>query len=356
MKNIKSAFLIILAFLMQAINAQQNLRVDSIFAAEINSQNIGVAVMVVKDGVVKYSNAYGYSNVPAKTLAAASSNFNFSGINDQLTATAILMLNKTGKLELGEPINKIIPELPEYTSQISVSHLLQQTSGISSFDMDVFLEKKSVVSQKDILSFFSTTNKTKFPSGQNLDINPINYILLALIIERRSGISYSAFITKNIFKPLAMKNSKVVFGNLASVKNRAHGYISKTQTEDASILKYNVSGFADLYSSLNDYARFIASLDAGTLIAPAAIENMFKINFMPGILKFYGYGWYLSFNKGKRYAFQSGNEFGFTNIVIRIPEDKITVVILTNNAGISGLRKKAFSVLNLFSDFKYQIE
>jgi len=99
-------------------------------------------------------------------------------------------------------------------------------------------------------------------------------------------------------------------------------YISMTQPYAAGALM----------STVDDLALWDKALSAGTLVKTASLERMFTPYALPsGVSTRYGYGWALHELAGRKVIEHGGDINGFSCDVLRIPEAKILVVVLTNN-------------------------
>nr|WP_280139766.1 serine hydrolase domain-containing protein [Salibacterium halotolerans] len=134
--------------------------------------------------------------------------FLIGSLSKTLKSLAIMMLVEEGKIELDEPIQSYIPSFTYRTDsskQITVLHLLEQTSGISSFE-------GLKVTDKDRSKEGAINQAVKELSGVALSHEPgeiyeyNNYLLLGAIVEKVSNQTFSDFLNTTIFTPLGMEN------------------------------------------------------------------------------------------------------------------------------------------------------
>ncbi|MBQ6663303.1 MAG: beta-lactamase family protein [Firmicutes bacterium] len=138
--------------------------------------------------------------------------FQLASISKTFTATAAMLLMREGLLSPEDEITKFFPEIP-YPG-VRVRHLLHHTSGIPDYfdDADWFIkiweEEKRVPGNDEILRFLRETRaKQYFTPGEGLQYSNTGYNLLALLVERLSGIPYEEFLRKNIFEPAGMSST-----------------------------------------------------------------------------------------------------------------------------------------------------
>ena len=139
--------------------------------------------------------------------------FQLASVTKQFTAAAVMLVRRKGLLGLDDEITKYFPEIP-YPG-VTVRHLLSHTSGIPDYfdDADWFIkiwkEEKRVPGNDEILRFLRETKaKPYFAPGEGLRYSNTGYNLLALLVERLSGVSYEEFLQKNIFEPAGMSSPR----------------------------------------------------------------------------------------------------------------------------------------------------
>ena len=142
----------------------------------------------------------------------------------QFTATAIMMLAEQGKLSVDDPITRFFPKYPTSGHSVTVHQLLNHTSGIFSYtdDPDFGTKMQRDLTPQQICDEFSKI-PFDFKPGSRYHYNNSAYILLGMIIEQVTGMSYGDYLDQAIFKPLGMKRS----GYLSSepiIPKRASGY------------------------------------------------------------------------------------------------------------------------------------
>ena len=154
--------------------------------------------------------------------------FQLASVSKQFTASAVMLLMRKGLLRLEDEITKYFPEIP-YPG-VTVRHLLTHTGGVPDYfdDMNWFIniwkEEKRVPGNDEILRFLRETKlRAYFAPGEKLEYSNTGYNLLALLVERLSGVPYEAFLQENIFEPAGMASTRychirrdgVPFGNYA---------------------------------------------------------------------------------------------------------------------------------------------
>src|SRR5690606_7581512 len=153
------------------------------------------------------------------------------------------------------------------------------------------------------------------------------YALLALIVEKASGLDYPAFLEQRIFGPLGMHDTIAYEAGGPEVPNRAWGYSrvdGAWQRTDQSTTSA-VLGDGGIYSSIDDLSRWDAALYDDRLLSDASREMAFgpqsEVTDEEGV-HHYGFGWRL----GNGTVWHSGETIGFRNVIVRWPQQRLTVV------------------------------
>jgi CubicO group peptidase (beta-lactamase class C family) len=355
-------FLLIHTFAKARNNNTESL-IDSIFKDYIHINGPGLSVAVIKNGKIEIKRNYGLTNIEKNKSASSSTKYYMSGITNQFTALGILILNKQGKLKLSHKLTDVFKDFPAYGKRISIKTLLNHTSGLVEINLKKYIKNNYKINNQDVIQALKLNDSLKFSPGRKLDINWVNYAVLGSIIEKKSGMSYPDFLEKEIFEPLGM-NESLVFtgkkkgffaklfgkGDAYGIDNKAIGYIPgngdyKKAEGYQDALLYGNTG---VYTTLNDYTKFLTAWNSDKLVSKNKINRAFRINYLPGVIKYYGFGWNINWFRGKTYAYQVGNDFGNTHISLFIPHKNLAVVIFSNQAGIFGLLNKALALANRY--------
>jgi D-alanyl-D-alanine carboxypeptidase len=296
----------------------------------------GATVVVVKDGRVIFRKGYGMANLELKTPMQPDMVFEIGSLTKQFTSTAILMLVEQGKLSLDDDLHKYLPDYPDKGAKISIENLLTHTSGIKSYTGD--LKWRSMWRQDLTVQQIIDITKDdplEFPPGTKWKYDNTGYILLGAIIEKVSGLSYADYVRKNIFEPLGMKHS--YYGsNSAVIPGRASGYSRDGRNwVNATYLSMTQPYAAgSLMSSVDDLAIWDAAVSAGKLLSKASWDHAFTpYKLVNGNDTHYGYGWSIDAYDGHSIVRHNGGIFGYVSEAVRLPNDHVYVVMLTNSDG-----------------------
>jgi CubicO group peptidase (beta-lactamase class C family) len=320
---------------LHAADSDVTSRLDAIFKPFAAADQPGAAVLVVKDGQVLLRNAYGAADLELRVPLQPDAVFRLGSITKQFTAVAILMLAEQGKLVLTDPIDKYLPGYPMQGHVITVEHLLTHTSGIQSYtDMPGWMQDRIKTDMKvqELIDGFKK-EPMQFAPGTQYRYNNSAYVLLGAIIESVSGQSYEQFVTDRIFKPLGMTSS--FYGsNEPIIPKRAEGYTADNGvTKNARYLSMTQPYSAgSLVSTVDDLARWDAALYTDRLLPRTALERAWTPYVLEdGKPTGYGYGWAIGTLRGHRSIEHGGGIHGFSTYAVRLPDDRVFVVVLCNS-------------------------
>jgi CubicO group peptidase (beta-lactamase class C family) len=295
----------------------------------------GVAVLVAQDGKILYKKAFGFADLEKKVKESTETKFRIGSITKQFTAAAILKLQEENKLSVTDKLSKYFPDFPR-GEEVTLDHLLTHTSGIHSYtDKNEFLQKVVTPVKNDSLLNFFKNDPYDFNPGDEYRYNNSGFFLLGYIIEKVSGKSYAQYLKDTFFDPLKMNNTGVHASTL-TLTNEAKGYV-KSGGKYEKALNWDMSwagGAGALYSTVGDLFLWNEALYNGKVLNDKSLAAAFtsvKLNNgkVPPSGE-YGYGLVLRKYRDLGVIEHGGGLHGFISQLSRLPEQKFTVVILTN--------------------------
>lgn len=339
-----------------------NGKVEDIFDDYLYEQGPGLSIAVIKDGETMLNRQFGLANIESGAPVQPDTRFNTGTLTSQFTAMGVMILKDEGKLAYKDKISKYLPGLPDYTKELTVEDLLEESSGLPYFSIQKHGKNYPVTGE--VIDFLHTDDALDFQPGKKDAMNPVNTALLTLIIEEVTGVGYHKFIKDKIFDPLGMDDSEVYKGGwFYKIKDKATGYLPAGNEDEIAFEavpdiedKNYLRGVTGLYSTPADMLKWLKAWDEDILVEQKTLSGALRIGFIRGAKEFYGYGWRKSFNKGKKYLYQGGTGYGHTHLLLKFPAENIDVIILSNQQSVFGMRAKAFQLLNLFSDEEYEVK
>lgn len=292
------------------------------------------SVLVAKNNEIIFNESYGYSNKEKGIKNTPQTKFMIGSMTKAVTALCIMQLSEKGMLSTGQNIEDYVPDL--YKGQgITIHHLLTHTSGIPNY---IMLKKQIKWGERHtpqgILQIVKNY-KLKFPVGEKWSYSNTNYLILGLIIEKVSGMSYHQYVKNNIFIPAKMNNSGFCE---EEQENVANNYVNgkKGFYMDPSIW----FACGDIVSTAGDYYLLDRAVLDGKLLKIQLVKEMQKPHHDGKYVK-YGYGLFVKNHFGCKSICHSGSIVnGYTSHFERYIDDDMTIVVLSND-----LEKYQFSSL-----------
>jgi CubicO group peptidase (beta-lactamase class C family) len=324
--------LVLLVFVATPLTAaaQDAARFDQLVQSYVSSRSFMGAVLIARGAEVVFSKGYGLANVEWDIPNTPATKFRLGSITKQFTAASILLLEERGKLKVEDPVSQHLPDAPPAWKAVTIAHLLNHTSGIPSFTS--FPEYRSrqpfAASTEQIVSWFRD-KPLEFPPGEKMNYSNSGYVLLGYLIEKITGDTYEHFVQQNIFTPLGMKDSGYD-SNSAIIRNRAAGYSPGPNGRvNAGFIHMSIPHAAGaLYSTTEDLLRWELGLFGGKLLSSASLQKMTtpaKNNYAFGLVV-------LGVDGHKTFTHGGGIE-GFNTMLAYLPDDKVTIVVLSNMNG-----------------------
>jgi D-alanyl-D-alanine carboxypeptidase len=319
-------------------------KIDDYITTQLQRLHIpGFSLAIVRDGKIAKAQGYGLANLELKAPATKDTVYEIGSNTKQFTAAAIMMLVEEGKVQLDDTITKYFPEAPEAWRGITIRHLLSHTSGIQNHVavphwLDVFrtnLAFETSPPRNELLKMFFKL-PLEFQPGETWAYDNTGYYLLGVIIEKASGKYYWQFLDERIFKPLGMNATRNTDPQ-PIVLNRASGYEWKNDHfENRPILLPAIAFSAgSLLSTIGDMAKWDAALYTEKLLKKSSLDQIWTAGATKDGADApfnYGFGWFIDRYHGHRLVQHSGGTPGFSSVIYRFLDDKLTIVILANHA------------------------
>jgi len=316
--------------------AEPGIAVDRLLSARQTRTGPGAAVIVIRDGIVLKKGSYGMADLERGVPIETDTAFRLASVSKQFTAMAIMMLEEEGRLAYDDPVTRFLPELSRFGDKLSIRHLLTHTGGLPDY-YDVMVKISGVERPRTLhaLAVLSAWGEPLFAPGERHEYSNPGYELLALIIERASGQTYAEFLEGRILAPLGMASSVVLDERDARIAKRAYGYRKQGdgfEIDDDDPLNY-LLGSDGVYSTVEDLYRWDQALYGDQLVSRETLAEAFRpARLTSGEEYPYGFGWSLESHLDRRCVSHTGTWLGFRNFIGRYPEDRFSVIVLSNFA------------------------
>ena len=285
------------------------------------------AILVARDGKVLMSKGYGMADVENDVPNTPETKFRLGSLTKQFTAASILLLQERGKLSVQDSICKYVAPCPEAWQPVTIHHLLSHTGGVPNLTSfpDYARTKREPTTVEATIGRFRD-RPLDFKPGENWKYSNSGYILLGHVVEKVSGKSYESFLRENIFEPLKMTSTGYDHAD-EIVKRRARGYAPGPDGPvNADYLDMSIPFSAGgLYSTVGDLYLWDQALYGEKILKKSSLDAMFT-----AVRSDYGYGFYVNKLFDRRLAAHGGGIEGFSTSIHRFPDDRVTVVVLSN--------------------------
>lgn len=306
----------------------------------------GVAIAIVKDNTVIYSQGYGVKTLGEEDPIDENTLFAIASCSKAFTATALGMLVDEGKITFEDRVNSLIPEFELYdpfiTREINFIDLLSHRSGIDRHDLVAY--KSSFDSQEIMYRIRFMKPSASFRA--HWYYNNLMYMVAGEVIPRLEGISWNDFVKARIFAPLGMNTSLTTVSDLsisdnyatphAKIRNtvRTVNWVNIDPIAPAGAIISNVKEMAEwlklhINSGTYQNTELLSKKTCDLLHSPHSISGKFKEIF-PESDNLYGLGWFIENYQGQKLIHHGGNIDGMSSLVAFLPKEKLGVVILTN--------------------------
>jgi CubicO group peptidase (beta-lactamase class C family) len=289
----------------------------------------GASVLVLHEGEAVVRRGYGYADLEHHVAAGSATNYRLASLTKQFTAAAVLLLVEESRLSLDASVRAWLPSLPAVADLVTLRHLLTHTSGVLDYEELIPASRRNPLHDADVLQLLETQNRTYFPPGASYRYSNSGYALLALVVAATAGMDFAAVLRTRIFAPLGMHHTVAHEEGVSTVAHRAFGYSERQgrwlRTDQN--LTSAVLGDGGIYSSADDWEKWDAALSDDRLLRPESLRLAFTSATAtddPSID--YGFGWRIT----GEHVWHSGESIGFRNAVVRFPERRLTVLVLTN--------------------------
>jgi CubicO group peptidase (beta-lactamase class C family) len=313
--------------------------IEEYMKAAVEFERFTGSILVARDGKTIVSKGYGLANVELDVPNTPKTVFRIASLTKQFTAASIMMLQERGKLNVNDPFCQYLTDCPAAWQPITIRQLLTMTSGIPGPTALELGPLRGLPVPWDQWLEAARKKPLDFAPGSDFKYGNPGYTLLGFIIERVSGKSYGDFLQENIFTPLGMNQSGYE-NPLRIIKNRATGYRQLPGDPITNVPYAEITGLyaaGGIYSTTEDLALWDQALYTEKLLSRKSIDEMFipYKEMLPG--KGYAYGLWASKKHGHLEIAHGGNLAGFITYIARYPNERVTVIVLSNNGrGSSG--------------------
>lgn len=330
--------------------------VSRYFEKEWSERNDNVAFLVAKNGQIIYENYMGYANKRTDENITKETPLHIASVTKVLTSTAVLMLIDTKRITLDQKVNTIIKNFPY--PDVTIQTLLNHRSGMKNYAYFTYengnWNKKETLTNEDIVKVMV---EKEIPLESKTDTRfsycNTNYAMLALIIEKITGLKYPEAMKEMIFAPLGMNNT-FVFDITKDRGNVAPSYKGNNVEIGVDYLD-GVYGDKNIYSTPRDLLKFDKARYAPFFLNPDLLKKVYKgYSYESKGQRNYGLGVrMMEFEKGEPFYYHNGWWHGNTSSFITLRKEKVTIIVLSNKFTKKTYQTKKLA--SLFGDYPFKL-
>ena len=323
----------------------------------------GLAMAIVQAPYIPRSAAYGRASIVHDELASTKTMWNVGPITQGFTAVAVFQLHETQKLDVHHAIEKYLPGVPAAWAKTTILELLQHASGIPDYRTSATFNDGRSYGPADLMALASG-RPLLFKPGSEARMSATDFLLLGMIVERASGMSFRDYVTRYQIEPLRLQSTMFVedFPTRSFLDRPAPGTAGKQHSRFKSEVAYinpvepatgyrevegklvavdpkssaNLFAFGSVWSSAEDISVWDIALAGGVLVKrdenraliykPTRLANGTTVPAMAG--------W--EFTRHPGFMEMKGSSLGFSSYLSRFtaPDDLVCVTLLTNREGV----------------------
>ncbi len=290
----------------------------------------GSLLVAYKDQII-FQEEYGFMDPINKLRLQPHTSFELASVSKQFTAAAILMLAEENCIDINQSVKQYIPEFK--FEEVSIRHLLKHSSGLWDYMYltEAFWKNTTAPINEDVVQLISKyQNSLNFRPGTRFNYNNSNYVVLAALIEKVSGISYENFIEERIFDQLCLNDSYV------GIANRKHTYVAdafmgygRGYVSLPASFHNQALGDKGIYASSTDLFRWFTALKNGDLLTKENVDLMFNQDEFDDFK--YGMGFRTKYSESQeQIIYHNGIWDGYRNGLTYLPKDDLVIILLSN--------------------------
>ena len=312
-------------------------KLDSLLKRIHKRHDFHGAVLIAKNEKIVYQNQIGTADFKKKTLLNKESVFQLASVSKQFTAAAIMLLNERNQIQLTDTVNTYFPDFPY--KAVTIKNLLNHTAGLPKYFWVAEHEwqQEKAPTNSEMMEFLESTEvKRYFKPGRNFDYSNTGYFVLASIVEKISGTSFSSFLKKNIFEPLQMNHSYVYsFENDSIREHQLDGYRlyrGWRHVKIPSTVNDAIVGDKNIYTTAEDLFKWTKGLNSGSFLTKQSLALMYsKGESVYGRKIPYGFGFRID-TKEENSIYHYGKWNGFSTGLTTYLEDNLVVIVLEHTS------------------------
>ena len=310
-------------------------RVDEVFAQWDSSASPGCALSVSQAGNPLLSRAWGMADLEHGIPNTPSTIFEGGSLAKQFTSAAVVLLALDGKLSLDDDVRTYIPEVRDYGSPVTLRRLMTHTSGMRDWGSVASISGwgrgERSHRHEHVLDIVSRQSALNFEPGHEYSYSNTGYNLLAVVVDRVSGMPFAQFSRERIFEPLGMDDTQWRDDYRRLVPRRSTAY---SASDDGFLINRPIEyvhGNGGILSTVGDLQVWNAALTDGRLGGEEFVRMMHdRATLNDGRTISYAGGLQLREFAGVPSITHTGSTAGYRGFIGRYPDQQLSIAILCN--------------------------
>ncbi len=330
--------------------------IESFYIKNWPNHSLNGSFLVAKNGQILFEKYEGYANFRNKTLITVDTPLHLASVSKMVTATAVLKLINAKKLDLDQKVNTILKTFPY--PEVTIRMLLDHRSGMRSYSY--FTDKKeiwnrhNILRNQDILNLIATKDiGLESKTGTRFAYCNTNYAMLALVIEKVTGLSYKKAMQQIIFDPLGMKNTFVM--DYDKDRKKVAPSYKGNRVEIGMDYLDAIYGDKNIYSTPRDLLKLDRARSASTFLEPKLLQQVYTgySNEHKG-KRNYGLGIRMTqLDKNITLYYHNGWWHGNTSSYVTLRKENVTIIALSNKFSRNPYNIRKLSAL--FGDYPFRL-
>lgn len=269
---------------MQAKMEERNRGIEEMIDANFRGN-----IYIVQNGTVIYEREHGFADLPNKILNTIETKFASASAGKVFVAAGILQLVERGNIKLDDTLGMLLTmPFNDIDQDVTIRQLLNHTSGVPDyFDENVMDEYEQLWTDypnykirhnSDLLPLF-IKKPMMYPKGEKFQYNNSWYVLLAMVIEKVTGMDFDQYLKENIFDRCGMESTGYYELDRLPAKCANH-YIYCQDTNDYRTNIFSIdakgTGAGGAYITVRDTVRFWTNLLERNLISKSFVSEMLR--------------------------------------------------------------------------------
>lgn len=340
----------------QYINSKRN-SIEHFYNKNWSHNSMNGGFLVAKNGQIIFEKYEGMANFRDKRPITANTPLHLASVTKIITAAAVLKLVDAKKIGLDQKVNTIITNFP--FPDVTVKTLLNHRSGMRNYayftdKRDGVWDRHDILTNKDIVNLMATKDVgLESRTDARFSYCNTNYAVLALIIEKATGLSYKKAMERMIFKPLGMNHTYVF--DYEKDKDTAVTSYKGNKVEIGKDYLDKIYGDKNIYSTPRDLLKFDMARNSPNFLSP----KLLKLVYTPFSQehkgeKNYGLGIrMINWESGQNFYFHNGWWHGNTSSYITLLKEHVTIIALSNKFTTKTYQVRKLSPL--FGDYPFKL-